>query len=92
MTLRNSGKVGFRFSIVLLQEDEVAEEEAGAQHEEQQPDARKEKEQEGKEEGQKAFPAELRPGQPMVIPATVSLAWLKTTCQTRTSLTEDGGG
>ncbi|KAM7396206.1 hypothetical protein PAMP_019263 [Pampus punctatissimus] len=67
--LRNTGKVGFKFSIELLQkEEEEADEEAGGQRkvpeeDEQQPDARQEKDNEQNEGVQ-----EVRPGQPVVIP------------------------
>ncbi|KAM7413943.1 hypothetical protein PAMA_018980 [Pampus argenteus] len=68
--LRNTGKVGFKFSIEQLQkeEEEEADEEAGGQRkvpeeDEQQPDARQEKDNEQNEAGQ-----EVRPGQPVVIP------------------------
>ncbi|GAA6221266.1 hydrocephalus-inducing protein homolog [Lates japonicus] len=70
VTLRNTGKVGFKFSIIHPQKEgkDVAEEEAGGQRraleeEEQQPDARQQKDNVLIEEGEK-----IRPGQLMVIP------------------------
>lgn len=75
--LRNTGKVGFKFSIEQPQneEEEETDEEGGGQkkvpeEDKQPPDARQEKDSEQNEEGQ-----EVRPGQPVVIPTVVSSSW-----------------
>ncbi|XP_022605572.1 hydrocephalus-inducing protein homolog [Seriola dumerili] len=69
MTLRNTGKVGFKFSIIYppREEDNESDEEAEGQRkapeeDEQQPDARQQKDNGQNEE-------KVRPGQPMVIPS-----------------------
>lgn len=74
MTLRNTGKLGFKFSI-LQEDDEGADEETGVQKmaldmDEQQPDARQQKDNEQNDKGQ-----EVIPGRPMVIPSMVSSSW-----------------
>ncbi|XP_070763174.1 hydrocephalus-inducing protein homolog [Enoplosus armatus] len=63
VTLRNTGKIGFQFSITHPQREEADEEAGGQEEEEQQPDARQQKDNERSEERQ-----EVRPGRPMVIP------------------------
>nr|XP_029134421.1 hydrocephalus-inducing protein homolog [Labrus bergylta] len=70
VTLRNTGKIGFKFSIIDLQreDEEEADKEAkgwmkALEEVEQQQDAQKQKDNEENETGQ-----EVRPGQPMVIP------------------------
>ncbi|XP_045894223.1 hydrocephalus-inducing protein homolog [Micropterus dolomieu] len=68
VTLRNTGKLGFKFSI-LQEDDEGADEETGVQKmaldmDKQQPDARQQKDNEQNDKGQ-----EVIPGRPMVIPS-----------------------
>lgn len=60
VTLRNTGKVGFEFSITNPQRDDEADEEEGWQ---------KTCNTKNKTEG------EVRPGQPLVIPSMVSSSW-----------------
>lgn len=75
VTLRNTGKVGFEFSIIDPQREDEADEEGGRQRKaqekaEQQPDALQQKYNKQTEKGQ-----EVRPGRPMVIPTMVSSSW-----------------
>lgn len=71
VTITNIGKVGIRFSIIHpeREEEDEADDEAGGQRKalEEHPDARQQKDNEQNDEGQ-----EVRPGQPIVIPTTVS--------------------
>ncbi|XP_026221932.1 hydrocephalus-inducing protein homolog [Anabas testudineus] len=69
LTIRNTGKVGFNFSIIHPgREEDEANDEAGGQREnleevKQHPAARQQKDNAQNDEGQ-----EVRPGQPIVIP------------------------
>lgn len=75
MTLRNTGKVGFKYSITHPQKEEEEEEDAGGQmkaleEDMQQTDAQLQHDNERSGEGQ-----EVRPGWPMVVPPEVSPLW-----------------
>lgn len=72
LILKNTGKVGFEFTIVDPQREDEADKEGGWQRKvdeeaEQQPDARPPKYYKQSERGQ-----EVRPGQPTFIPTRVS--------------------
>ena len=75
VTLRNTGKVGFKFSIIHPQKEDETDEEAEGQRkvlekDEKQPDLGQREDSGQNEEGQK-----VKPGQPMAIPAWVRLSW-----------------
>ncbi|KAM9351908.1 hydrocephalus-inducing protein homolog [Symphorus nematophorus] len=68
--LRNTGKMGFEFSIIDPEREDEADEEAGGERKaleeaEQQPDSQQQKDDEQHKRRQ-----EVRPGRPMVIPPT----------------------
>lgn len=67
VTLRNTGKVGFKFSIFHPDMEATADEEEGGLEMDDQPDV-----QQQKQLSQSQEERDLWPGRPVVIPATVS--------------------
>lgn len=75
LTLKNTGKIGFKFSITHYQKEDE-EDEAWVQMKAQgktgqQTDPQQQEDAEQNENGQ-----EVRPGWPVVFPAVVSLSWM----------------
>lgn len=67
VTLRNTGKVGFKFSIFDPDMEATADEEEGAPEMDDQPDVQQQKQLKQSQEGRYIWP-----GRPVVIPTTVS--------------------
>ncbi|XP_056138426.1 hydrocephalus-inducing protein homolog [Lampris incognitus] len=77
LTLKNCGRMGFRFTILLPQDEKVERQEDAPEDEWQfDGEQQQEEEHEVKVEMQGAIPLEPKPSQPMVVPAELQVAYL----------------